>query len=53
MSYSRLKALVPYLPLENKISNPKLFQPILWTGMFIVITLYVILGVIGYLDIWL
>ena len=38
------------LPLENKISNPKLFQPILWIGMFIVITLYVILGVIGYLT---
>ena len=38
------------LPLENKISNPKLFQPVLWTGMFIVITLYVILGLIGYLT---
>ena len=38
------------LPLENKISKPKLFQSVLWTGMFIVITLYAILGVIGYLT---
>ena len=36
------------LPLENKISKPNLFQPILWTGMFIVMTSYVILGMVGY-----
>ena len=38
------------LPLENKMSKPKLFQPILWTGMFIVISSYVILGMVGYLT---
>ena len=38
------------LPLENKLSKPQLFQPILWAGMFIVISSFVILGMIGYIT---
>ena len=37
------------LPLENKMSNPRLFQPILWGGMTIVISSYLVLGIVGYL----
>ncbi|KAI6647343.1 Proton-coupled amino acid transporter 1 [Oopsacas minuta] len=36
------------LPQENKMSNPNLFVPILWIGMVLVITSFVILGVFGY-----
>ncbi|KAI6646920.1 Proton-coupled amino acid transporter 1-like [Oopsacas minuta] len=36
------------LPLENKMANPKFFQPILWLGMLMIISSYAILGLLGY-----
>ena len=37
------------LPLENKMAKPKQFKPILITAMSTVATLYVAMGLIGYL----
>nr|XP_033783578.1 proton-coupled amino acid transporter 1-like [Geotrypetes seraphini] len=37
------------LPLENKMQNPKQFQPVLYVAMLLVTVIYVSMGTLGYL----
>ena len=37
------------MPLENKMTKPKLFKPVLIAGMSTVATVYFVIGMIGYL----
>ena len=40
---------VQVLPLENKMKNPKLAKPVIYTGMAVVVVLFCSFSLMGYL----
>ena len=40
---------VQVLPLENKMKNPKLAKPVIYTGMTVVVSLFCSFSLLGYL----